>query len=278
MRFCRAYRAGPTMINLGGPTTGPELGEGCVEADESWRAREALRQFKRAGIALVAVGAFWLWLLLGSAGFIASIFQSPKAMVVVFYGGAVLVLVSLLVALTAIMVLLANWPDKSQREAAYSTAQECTSEAVAFLLRQVRSKTGMLRSGGSPRPSGLSLHAVRAYLSERLPGLRARLLAEVGRITRWTVRSAAGLMRQATGMCRSFAARRMPGRQRKDALAGAGPLPRADAARSQSSVAREAGPGPARASIPVRRPPLPNRPPASAAVPQPLQDRRDIAS
>ena len=32
------------MINLGGPEKGPELGEGFVEADESWRAREALRR------------------------------------------------------------------------------------------------------------------------------------------------------------------------------------------------------------------------------------------
>lgn len=267
------------MINLGGSDTGPGLGEGCVEADESWRAREALRQFKRAGIALLAVAAFWLWLLLGSAGFIAAIFQSPKAMVVAFYGGAVLVLVSLLVALTAIMVLLANWPDKSQREAAYGTMQERTGEAIAFVLRQVRSKTGMLRSGGSPRADGLSLHVIRAYLSRRLPGLRARLLVAAGRLTRRLAWSAAGLVRQATGMCRSFAAHKMPGLQRKAApLAGVGPLPRAEAATIQSPVVRDAGPAPARPSIPVRRPPLPDRPPASAAVSQPLPDRRDIAS
>jgi hypothetical protein len=267
------------MINLGGLDKGPELGEGCVKADESWRAREALRQFKRAGIALLAVGAFWLWLLLGSAEFISSIFQSPKAMVVAFYGGAVLVLVSLLVALTALMVLLANWPDKSQREAAYSTGQERASGAVAFVLRQVRGKTGMLRSGGSLRPDGLSLHSFRANLSGRLPGLRTRLLATVGRLIRRLTQSAAGLVRQVTGICRSFATRKMPGLQRKAApLAGVGPLPPAEAALTQSPVAREAGPAPARASIPVRRPPLPNRPPASAAVSQPLPDRRDIAS
>jgi hypothetical protein len=270
------------MINLGGLDKRPELGEGCVEADESWRAREALRQFRRAGIALLAVGAFWLWLLLGSAEFIAAIFQSPKAIVVAFYGGAVLVLVSLLVALTAIMVLLANWPDKSQRAAAYSTTQERTSEAVAFVLRQVRSKTGMLRSGGPPLPGGLSLHAIRGHLSGRLPGLHIRLLAAAGRLAGWAARSAAGLMQQATGTGRSFAgrkiARKILGLQRKDApVAGVGPLPRAEAAR-QSPVARPAGPASPRMSLPVRRPPMPSRPPASAAVPQPPQDRRDIAS
>lgn len=267
------------MINLGGLDKGPELGEGCVEADESWRAREALRQFKRAGVALLAVGAFWLWLLLGSAGFIAAIFGSPKAMVVALYGGAVLVLVSLLVALTAIMVLLANWPDKSQRVAAYGSMQERASGAVAFVVRQVRSKTRTVPSRGWPRLNGLSLHAVYTYISGRLPGLRAGLLAGAG----WLAARVARRTRRATGTCLRFAgrkiARKIPGFQRKDArVAGAGPLPRAETASIQNPAAGQAGPAPARAPIPVRRPPIPNRPPASASVSQPLQNRRDIVS
>lgn len=266
------------MINLGGPDKGPELGEGFVEADESWRAREALRQFKRAGIALIAVAAFWLWLLLGSAGFIAAIFESPKAIVVVFYGGAVLVLVSLLVALTAIMVLLANWPDKSQREAAYGTMRERSNDAIAFVL-QLRIKARMVRTGSSPRPNGLSLHAVRTYISVRLPGLRARLLAAAGRITASAVRPVAAWTRQAAGRSRRSAARRIPGLQRQDVPgAGDGPLSRAEAAQNQPPAAGQERPARARTSVPVRRPPIPNRPPTSAAVPQPLQDRRDIAS
>ncbi|WP_139186790.1 hypothetical protein [Arthrobacter crystallopoietes] len=250
-----------------------------MEADESWRAREALRQFKRAGVALLAVGAFWLWLLLGSAGFIAAIFESPKAMVVVFYGGAVLVLVSLLVALTAIMVLLANWPDKSQREAAYGSMQERASGAVAFVLRQVHSKTRTVPSPGWSRLGGLSLHAVRAYISARLPGLRAGLLASTGWLVPRVVRPAARWARRATGTCRSFAERKMPALQRRNAaLAGAGQLPRAEAASIQTPAAGQAGPVSARTSLPVRRPPMPNRPPASAVAPRPLQDRRDIVS
>jgi hypothetical protein len=282
LRFCRGYHAGRTMINLGGLDKGPELGEGCVEADESWRAREALRQAKRAGIALLVVGGFWLWLLLGSAGFIAAIFESPKAIVVAFYGGAVLVLVSLLVALTATMVLLANWPDKSQRQAAYSSTQERTSKALALVLRHVRNNAGMLRSGGT-RPAGPSFHAIRAYLSGQLPGLRARLLAAIGRLTGWTAGPATGSVRQAARTGRSFVARKtgrkIPGLQPKGApVAGVGPLPRAEAARSQPPVARQAGPVSARTSFPVRRPPMPNRLPASAAAPRPPRDRRDVTS
>jgi hypothetical protein len=271
------------MIKLGGLDKGPELGEGCVEADESWRAREALRQFKRAGVALLAVGAFWLWLLLGSAGFIAAIFGSPKAMIVALYGGAVLVLVSLLVALTAIMVLLANWPDKSQREAAYGSMQERASGAVAFVVRQVRSRTLTVPPQGWPQLNGLSLHPVRIYISRRLPGLRAGLLDGAVWLAARVARPAARWTRLATGTCRSFAGRKIagkiPGFQRKDArVGGAGPLPRAETASIQTPAAGQAGPAPARAPIPVRRPPIPNRPPASASVPQPLQNRRDIVS
>lgn len=277
LRFCRGYHAGPTMINLGGLDKGPELGEGCVEADESWRAREALRQFKRAGVALLAVGAFWLWLLLGSAGFIAAIFESPKAMVVVFYGGAVLVLVSLLVALTAIMVLLANWPDKFQREAAFRITQERTNEAAAFLLRRLRSRTRTLQPGGLPRPTGLSLHAIRTYVSGRLPNLPARIPTAGGGMTGWIARSTAGWMRQAVAMCRRFAARRIPVPGIKDApVAGAGPLPPVEDLPVQTPAAVQARFAPSRTSTPVRRPPVPSRPPASAA--DYLQDRRDIAS
>ncbi|HEX2248076.1 MAG TPA: hypothetical protein VHH13_11070 [Arthrobacter sp.] len=251
-----------------------------MEADESWRTSEALRQFKRAAIALVAVAAFWLWLLFGSAGFIAGIFQSPKALVVAFYAGAVLVLVSLLVALTAVMVLLANWPDKSQREAAYRATLQATSGAADFVLQGFRSKTRMVRSGGRLRPNGLSLHSVRAYVSGRLPGLRAEFLAGAGRITGRGARSVSGRMRQAIGVCQSFAARRMPGLESKDVFGeNDGPLPRAEGgAPIQNPAAVPTLPAPASTSIRVRRPPAPSRPPASAAVPQPLPDQRDITS
>jgi hypothetical protein len=250
-----------------------------VEADESWRTSEALRQFKRAGIALVAVAAFWLWILFGSAGFIAGIFESPKALVVAFYAGAVLVLVSLLVALTAIMVLLANWPDKSQREAAYRATLQATSGAAAPVLQGIRSKTRRVRSGGWLPPNGSSLHSVRAYISGRLPGLRAEFLAGASQITGRVAQSVSGWMRQAISVCQSFAARRMPGLESKDVLRGSdGPLPRAEGAQIGNPAAAPTRPAPAGTSIRVRRPPVPSRPPASAAVPQPLQDQRDITS
>ena len=66
--------------------------------------------FRRGRTMLIAVGIFWLWLLLGSADFIAGLFDSPFYALLALYGLGVVTLISLLVAMVAAVYMLANRP------------------------------------------------------------------------------------------------------------------------------------------------------------------------
>lgn len=59
---------------------------------------------------LIAVGIFWLWLLFGSADFIAGLFDVPFYALLALYGLGVVTLISLLVAMVAAVYMLANRP------------------------------------------------------------------------------------------------------------------------------------------------------------------------
>lgn len=63
---------------------------------------------------LVGVAVFWLWLLLGSADFIAGLFEAPFYAVLALYGLGVVTLISLLVAGVAVYYLVANRPEGSK--------------------------------------------------------------------------------------------------------------------------------------------------------------------
>ncbi|MFB9795796.1 hypothetical protein ACFFON_02485 [Arthrobacter citreus] len=83
--------------------------------------------FRRGRTMLVLVAAFWLWLLLGSANFIASLFESPVYALLALYGLGVLTLISLLVATMAVFYLVANRPSHtklSEGESARPTFSE----------------------------------------------------------------------------------------------------------------------------------------------------------
>ena len=76
--------------------------------------------FRRGRTMLVIVAVFWLWLLLGSANFIASLFESPVYALLALYGLGVLTLISLLVATVSVFYLVANRPSDTnlpEREA-----------------------------------------------------------------------------------------------------------------------------------------------------------------
>ena len=83
--------------------------------------------FRRGRTMLVLVAAFWLWLLLGSANFIASLFESPVYALLALYGLGVVTLISLLVATVAVFYLVANRPSDTklpEREAARPSFSE----------------------------------------------------------------------------------------------------------------------------------------------------------
>ncbi|WAP52177.1 hypothetical protein OL239_02395 [Arthrobacter sp. ATA002] len=66
--------------------------------------------FRRGRTMLVLVAVFWLWLLLGSADFIAGLFESPFYALLALYGLGVVTLISLAVAAAAVFYLVANRP------------------------------------------------------------------------------------------------------------------------------------------------------------------------
>ena len=83
--------------------------------------------FRRGRTMLVLVAAFWLWLLLGSANFIAGLFESPVYALLALYGLGVLTLISLLVATVSVFYLVANRPTEaklSEGESARPTFSE----------------------------------------------------------------------------------------------------------------------------------------------------------
>lgn len=69
--------------------------------------------FRRGRTMLVMVAVFWLWLLLGSADFIAGLFESPIYALLALYGLGVVTLISLLVALVSVFYVVANRPERT---------------------------------------------------------------------------------------------------------------------------------------------------------------------
>lgn len=69
--------------------------------------------FRRGRTMLIAVAVFWAWLLLGSADFIAGLFDSPLYAMLALYGLGVVTLISLLAAMVAVVYILANRPARS---------------------------------------------------------------------------------------------------------------------------------------------------------------------
>jgi len=84
---------------------------------------------------LVVVGVFWLWLLLGSANFIAGLFDSPFYAMLALYGLAVVTLISLGVAGTATYYVVVNKPARTEPSAG-SSARPGLSE-LAPVIRLV---------------------------------------------------------------------------------------------------------------------------------------------
>lgn len=70
--------------------------------------------FRRGRTMFVLVAAFWLWLLLGSADFIAGLFESPFYALLALYGLGVVTLISLLVAMVSVFYMVANRPARPE--------------------------------------------------------------------------------------------------------------------------------------------------------------------
>ncbi|MFJ2506846.1 MULTISPECIES: hypothetical protein [Arthrobacter] len=86
--------------------------------------RRSVMLFRRARTVLGALVLFWLWLLLGSAGFVASLFDRPFYAMLALYALGTLTLISLLIAPVALAYLLMNRPGRSTRQQApAATAQ-----------------------------------------------------------------------------------------------------------------------------------------------------------
>ena len=64
--------------------------------------------YRRARTALIVVGVFWLWLLFGSAAFVASLFEHPFYAMLALYAVGTVTLISLLIAPVALAYLLMN--------------------------------------------------------------------------------------------------------------------------------------------------------------------------
>ncbi len=65
-------------------------------------------KYRRARTLLYAVLAFWLWAWLGSGAFIAGLFATPLYALVAMYALAVAVLVSIPLAMLAVLRMLIN--------------------------------------------------------------------------------------------------------------------------------------------------------------------------
>lgn len=100
--------------------------------------RRSVMLFRRARTALALVGVFWLWLLLGSAGFVASLFDRPFYAMLALYALGTLTLISLLIAPVALAYLLMNRPDRNGQAAAARPASRPES-VPADAHRSVRS-------------------------------------------------------------------------------------------------------------------------------------------
>ncbi len=83
----------------------------------------------------VLVAVFWLWLLLGSANFIASLFDAPFYAMLALYGLGVVTLISLGVAGLGIYYMVVNKPERTELPAG-GTARPGLSE-LAPVIRLV---------------------------------------------------------------------------------------------------------------------------------------------
>lgn len=77
--------------------------------------RRSVMLFRRARTFLVLIGVFWLWLLFGSAAFIASLFDTPMYALLALYGLGVLTLISLLAAPVCAAFLVMNRAGSTHR-------------------------------------------------------------------------------------------------------------------------------------------------------------------
>ncbi len=91
--------------------------------------------FRRGRTMVVLVAVFWLWLLLGSANFIAGLFDTPFYAMLALYGLGVVTLISLGVAGMAIFYMVVNKPARTELPAG-SSARPGFSE-LAPVIRLV---------------------------------------------------------------------------------------------------------------------------------------------
>ncbi|MFZ3417314.1 hypothetical protein [Arthrobacter sp. 3Tela_A] len=94
------------------------------QASEPSARRRSVMLFRRARTVLGLVGVLWLWLLFGSAGFVASLFDRPFYAMLALYAVGVLALVSLLILPVALAYLLMNRPGKTSPLAAPAAAEQ----------------------------------------------------------------------------------------------------------------------------------------------------------
>ncbi|MCC3272330.1 hypothetical protein [Arthrobacter zhangbolii] len=79
--------------------------------------RRSTMLYRRARSGLVLIAVFWLWMLIGAADFIASLFESPFHAALALYGLGALTLVSLLFLPICIAYLVLNRPVSTARNA-----------------------------------------------------------------------------------------------------------------------------------------------------------------
>ena len=111
--------------------------------------RRSVMLFRRARTALVLVGVFWLWLLLGSAGFVASLFDRPFYAMLALYGVGTLTLISLLVAPVALAYLLRNRPDQAGQPAPAAAEPEAHRSVRSDLAPVIRMIPRKVKDGST---------------------------------------------------------------------------------------------------------------------------------
>lgn len=104
--------------------------------------------FRRGRTMAVLVGVFWLWLLVGSADFIAGLFESPVYALLALYGLGVVTLISLLVAAVSVFYMVANRPARTElstRESGHSGFSEL-APVIRMVPRRVADHSAALTS------------------------------------------------------------------------------------------------------------------------------------
>ena len=111
----------------------------------SVRKRSAML-FRRGRTMLVLVAVFWLWMLLGSANFIAALFNTPFYALLALYGLGVLTLISLVVAGVSIFFMISNRPERINGSAGDSARPGFTDLApvIRMVPRRIASHSAAL--------------------------------------------------------------------------------------------------------------------------------------